>query len=228
MTLEKTGTRLYNNRVMSNDRWKEGSLVGKSDAIVSQAKIINIATSALLFVVGVLLLLPLMDLNTEKLVIGVLCLAVGAAKICGYFANDLYRIAFQYDMAIGLYALIFSVLFLVSPERFNAVFSTAIGSYVLLEGVFKLQIAFDARRFGMAQWHLMLGTALSLCAIGVLTVVSYYSDELSEALLRAIALMAVGAENAWITMYTVRVRAKKVRFSDWVEQEELQEDKEGA
>lgn len=200
----------------------------KSDTIVRQAKVINIATAAMLFVAGVLLLLPLMDLNTEKLVIGGLCLVIGAAKIYGYFANDLYRIAFQYDMAIGLYALIFSVLFLVSPERFNAVFSTAIGSYVLLEGVFKLQIAFDARRFGMAQWHLMLGTALSLCAIGVLTVISYYSDELSETLLRAIALMAVGAENAWITMYTVRVRASKERFTDWLEQAVLEEDEEDA
>lgn len=196
----------------------------KSDAIVKQAKIISIVTSAAQFVVGVLLLLPLMELNTEKMVIGALCLIVGAAKIYGYFANDLYRIAFQYDMAIGVYALIFSVLFLVSPERFNAVFSPVIGTYVLLEGTFKLQVAFDARRFGMMQWHLMLGTALTLCAIGVLTVISYYSDELNETLFRAIALMAVGAENAWITIYTVRVRAKKKKFADWLGQNALSEE----
>jgi uncharacterized membrane protein HdeD (DUF308 family) len=191
---------------------------------VKQAKIINIATATSLFLVGVLLLLPLMELNTEKFVIGGLCAVVGAAKIYGYFANDLYRLAFQYDMAIGLYALIFSILFLVSPERFNAVFSPVIGTYVLLEGTFKLQVAFDARRFGMLQWHLMLGTALTLCAIGVLTVISYYSDLLSETLFRAIALMAIGAENAWITLYTVRVRTKKKKFSDWVGQGALSEE----
>lgn len=199
--------------------------MGKHDDIVKQAKIINIATAAALFTVGMLLLLPLMELNTEKTVIGGLCAAVGAAKIYGYFANDLYRLAFQYDMAIGLYALIFSILFLVSPERFNDIFSTAIGSYVLLEAVFKLQIAFDARRFGMRYWRLILITALTLCVIGVLTVISYYMDELSEALFRAIALMAVGAENAWITMYTVRVRThKKECFTDWLRQTALTEE----
>ena len=156
--------------------------------------------------------------------IGTLCVAVGGAKICGYFANDLYRLAFQYDLAVGLFAAIFGVLFFVSPEKFNATYPTAIGSYALLEGTFKLQIAFDARRFGIRYWHLMLGTALTLCAIGVLTVVSYYSEALSETVLRAIALMAVGAENAWFTIYTVRSRAKKERFTDWLDQKVLEEE----
>ncbi len=198
--------------------------MGKSVDIVRQAKVISIASSACLFVAGFLLLLPLMEMNTERLVIGALCVAVGAAKIYGYFANDLYRLAFQYDMAVGLFAAIFGILFFVSPEKFNATYPTAIGSYALLEGTFKLQIAFDARRFGIRGWRLILASALALCAVGVLTVISYYSEELSETVLRAVALMAIGAENAWITLYTVRVRAKKERFTDWLEQQALTEE----
>ena len=38
--------------------------MGKSDAIVRQAKIISIASSVCLFVAGFLLLLPLMEMNT--------------------------------------------------------------------------------------------------------------------------------------------------------------------
>ncbi len=192
--------------------------------IVKRAKIINIAMSVALCLAGLLLLLPLLSPNHEKLLIGILCVAVGAAKICGYFANDMYRLAFAYDLAVGLFALVFGVLFLVSPEKFNAAFSNSIGSYVILESVFKCQVALDARRFGMRYWCPILLSAIGLGVIGILTMISFYSDELREDVMRSIALMAVGIENAWITIYTVRVRARKKKFTDWLDEETFHEE----
>lgn len=192
--------------------------------IVKPVKIINVAVSCCMCAAGLLLLLPLFRVGGEKFLIGLLCVVVGVAKMCGYFANDLYRLAFQYDLAIGLFALIFGILFLASPEKFDAAFSISIGSYVILESVFKLQIALDARRFGMQNWAWLLISALSLCVIGILTVISFYSDELQEDVLRGIALLAVGLENAWVTMYTVHVRAKKKEFAEWLADEKFEEE----
>ena len=185
--------------------------------IVRQTKFINVAVAVAMCAAGVLLFLPLMDHTAAKMLIGVLYVVVGLAKICGYFSNDLYRLAFQYDLAVGLFALIFGVLFLVSPARFDATLPNSIGSYAILESVFKLQIACDARRFGMRHWRPILFSAILLCAAGVLTVISSYSDELNEDIMRSVALIAVGVENAWVTMYTVHVRARKKKFDEWLE-----------
>ena len=168
--------------------------------IVKRAKAVNIAMSVALCIAGVVLLLPTLTENHQKLLIGILCVAVGAAKICGYFANDMYRLAFAYDLAVGLFALVFGVLFLASPEKFNAAFSNSIGSFVILEGVFKCQVALDARRFGMRYWCPILLSGAALGVIGILTVVSSYSDGLRGDIMRSVALIAVGIENAWVTI----------------------------
>lgn len=192
--------------------------------VVRQTKVMNVAMSAAMCVAGILLFLPILDHTGAKLLIGMLYVVVGLAKICGYFSNDLYRLAFQYDMAVGLFAVILGVLFLVSPERFNEAVPNSIGIYVILESVFKLQIAGDARRFGMKHWKPILFSAVLLCAVGVLTVISSYSDELDEGVMRSVALMAVGIENAWITVYTVRVRARKKKFGEWLKDDNFNEE----
>ena len=188
----------------------------KQRDMAGQAKILHIAVSVAMVATGILLLLPLFSPSIEKLLIGVLYVAVGSAKFCGYFVNDMYRLAFQYDLAVGLFAFIFGLLFLFSPERFDAAFANSVGSYVILESVFKLQISNDARRFGMRYWLPILISSIALCAVGVLTVVSSYADALREDVMRAVALMAVGVENARVTAYTVRVRARKKKFTEWV------------
>ncbi len=199
-------------------------MMGKHMDIVRQTKFINVAVAVSMCAAGVLLLLPLMDHTAAKMLIGVLYVVVGLSKICGYFSNDLYRLAFQYDLAVGLFALILGVLFLVSPERFNAAVPNSIGSYVILESVFKMQIGNDARRFGMRYWQPILLSAVLLCAVGVLTVISSYSDELNENIMRSVALIAVGVENAWVTMYTVHVRARKKKFDEWLKDENFDEE----
>lgn len=192
--------------------------------VVRQTKAMNVAISAAMCVAGILLFLPVLDHTGAKLLIGMLYVVVGLAKICGYFSNDLYRLAFQYDMAVGLFAVILGVLFLVSPQRFNEAVPNSIGIYVILESAFKLQIAGDARRFGMKYWSPILLSAVLLCAVGVLTVISSYSDELNENVMRSVALIAVGVENAWITVYTVRVRARKKKFDEWLKEDHFNEE----
>lgn len=186
--------------------------------IVRQAKILNISVALVMCGMGVLLFCPLFSAPVEKIIIGILCLSVGVAKLVGFFSHDVYRLAFQFDLAIGLFALILGTLFLVSPEEFDRALPTSVGIYAILESVMKLQIGLDARRFGMARWRSMVISAVVLCTVGILTVISFYSDEFREAVMLPLALIAVGMENAWITAYTVRVRSrKKKKFGDWLE-----------
>lgn len=184
-------------------------------SIVKQAKIINLIIHSLLSVAGlVLLLLNDLTIPQELIVISVLFILVGAAKILGYFSNDLYRLAFQFDFAIGIYLIIIGGLFLfVGKQDPQAIFKL-FGIYVLFDGLLKMQTAFDAKKFGMRKWIIVLITAIVLVMVGVMTLISQYSEPLPQFVFLAISFMLDGMVNIFITAYTVRVRAKKKNLEE--------------
>ena len=132
--------------------------------IVKSAKILNVISACLMFLAG-LLLLVVPNLGTtlgQRILLGILFGLTGAAKIFGYFSNDLYRLAFQFDFAVGIFCEILTLLIALMPEQVFGALPLLISVYVLLDALLKLQMSFDARRFGMKSWVALLVTALVL------------------------------------------------------------------
>lgn len=183
--------------------------------IVKEAKITHLVASILLFLVGIVLIawadiVPV----AVRWMVGVGFLIIGAARTLGYFANDLYRLAFQYDLAVGAFSIILGVLLFIYPDNLMTILPFGIGLYVLLDALLRLQTAFDAKLFGMKQWVGLLISAVLVGCVGVaLLVVSVRWDQ--PTILVGVAIALDGAENFWNTMATVRVRAKKEnRYAD--------------
>ena len=177
--------------------------------IVLEVKIIHTIASALMLLIGVFLLIwpEPGRVAVRYLMCGSLAL-MGAARVLGYFANDLYRLAFQYDLAMGAFCIIFGILIVIHPaESILFVLAYATGIYVLFDGLLKMQTAFDAKEFGLKQWIGLLVSAslVSVCGIIVLIGAVHWN----VLTLVAIAAIVDGAENIWNTMGTVRVRTKK-------------------
>ncbi len=188
----------------------------KHFGVVLGAKIINVVSAALMALAGGLLLfLPdLGAMAAQRILLGVLFALTGGAKIFGYFSNDLYRLAFQFDFAIGIFCELLALLLMFTPTRAFSTLPTLLAVYVVLDALLKLQITFDARRFGMHSWLLILITALVLCAVGAFAIVAVLQELMRPAAAVGLALAVDGLENTWITAYTVRVRARKKRFSE--------------
>ncbi|MBQ8356927.1 MAG: DUF308 domain-containing protein [Clostridia bacterium] len=182
--------------------------------IVKEARVIHVVASALLLLSGVLLIAWTDAGDTvTRWLLGANFAVLGAARVLGYFANDLYRLAFQYDLALGVFCVIFGVLIVIRPDSAENVIPYAIGMYVLLDGLLKSQTAFDAKAFGMKHWFGLLISSTLVCLCGIVVLVG--STMWTPRLLVGIALVLDGGENVWNTMGTVRVRAKKEdRFGD--------------
>lgn len=186
--------------------------------IVKEVRIIHVIVSALLFLSG-LFLITCPDIGglAARWLVGANLIITGAVRILGYFSNDLYRLAFQYDLAIGGLAAILGVLIFMYPDKVTELLPYVLGTYVILDGLFKLQTAFDAKQFGMKKWIglLISASAVSVCGITVLVGATAWD----RVILSGIALAVDAAENIWNTMATVRVRAKgQDRFEDLLEE----------
>lgn len=178
---------------------------------VKWAKVTNVISAALMCVAGVLLMcLP--DIQTavfQRRMLGALFFLTCATKILGYFSNDLYRLAFQFDLAVGVLSGLLALAIVLMPEETFARLPVFLIAYVMFDAVLKLQISVDAKRFGMRSWAAILTTSLALFFAAGFAVAALRMWGLSRSFSVGLALAADGVQNAWITMHTVRVRARK-------------------
>jgi uncharacterized membrane protein HdeD (DUF308 family) len=193
----------------------------KKIGIVPQAKYINVGVAGIVFLTGLYLLIFPDQLSiTARYVVAGMCALVGAAKMLGYFSNDMYRLAFQFDFAMGLFMFVIGVLMVIFRSASDNLLPLFIGLYTMIDGMQKAQIAIDAKKFGISMWPLILATAVVLTAVGITTAVNILKEFAAAHIMLGIALVADGCENAWITSYTVRVRATKKNLLDMLEDED--------
>ena len=121
------------------------------------AKIGYIVLSVLYCVLGILLFaLPDLSLTAIGIILGIGMIVFGIVKIIGYFSKDLYRLAFQYDLAFGILLIALGIVTLARPGGAMSFLCIVFGIPVLADGLFKIQISLDAKRFGIEKWWVVL------------------------------------------------------------------------
>ncbi|MBP5209385.1 MAG: DUF308 domain-containing protein [Clostridia bacterium] len=177
---------------------------------VLRAKTQHIAASVLMLLAGVFVIgWPHLG-DAVRWVVSSVFVLVGFTSLFGYFSNDLYRLAFQYDLAFGAFSAIFGVLCYFLPDRQGVVFLYGVCVYVLIDGLIKLQTAVEARRFGLRRWSVLLGTAIAVVTVAVTSFLLIFcgrNEGHKADYLLGVALALDGIENVWNTLYTVRIRA---------------------
>ncbi len=179
-----------------------------NDAIVKSAKIMHLCSAVIFVIAGILVALfanpdemPLYG-NT---IIGVASIVIGVTGIYGYFSNDMYRLAFQSDFALGIFNVIFGILLIINPMQLPVLLPTAIAILTILDGGNKSQIALEGQRFGIHKWYLVVLSALLEIALGIVLLLLTY-QEMDVRVWMGVAMGWVGITNFWTTMYTVRLR----------------------
>lgn len=183
--------------------------------IVKQAKISNLIIYSFMTVTGLIMLIFRgIPIHVEMIALSILCILVGGVKILGYFSNDLYRLAFQFDLAMGLFLVIIGIITLAVGNKDPLGTVRIFGVYIFLDGLLKLQTAVDAKKFGIAQWMVILFTAILMVGVGIVGLLASYLEQISQLILLYVSLILDGLANIWITAYTVRIRAKKKNLEE--------------
>ncbi|MBR6420139.1 MAG: DUF308 domain-containing protein [Oscillospiraceae bacterium] len=170
------------------------------------AKIGNIALAAALIAAGIgLLVKP--DVSTALVgdLVGIVLTLSGVFRLIGYFSKDLYRLAFQFDLIYGIVLIVLGIVTLTKPQNLLHVLSIAAGICVIADGLMKLRIAADSRRFGIRNSWLIAGTAVLTLALGLLLV--FCPAESVRLLTRCLGLvlLAEGVLNLITVIMTVKI-----------------------
>lgn len=190
--------------------------------VVRTAKISYIVMSALFCVLGIVLLAA-RDLSVSVLgvLVGAMLIAFGIVKLIGYFSRDLYRLAFQFDLALGIFLAVLGLIILLNPTRAMTFLCLMLGIAIMADGLFKLQTALDARRFGLRSWGLILAFALLTGAIGGLLAARPAESVRTLMILFGLSALFEGLLNLCVALFAVKIirREQPEVVETWFESE---------
>lgn len=165
----------------------------------------SIMTVCLILVGAILLFWPQMGLDTICKIYGIFLVIYGIAKLSGYFARDLFQLAFQFDLALGITMIVVSAAMIFHTQALLSVLTVCIGLFMLFDAALRVQTALDARRFGEERWWLVLALSILVALAGILLMLMPFTAQ--GVILRIVGLNLVldGALNFWLAKTTVKV-----------------------
>ena len=175
-------------------------------APIRTAKVLNIFMSMCLLAFGIAVLaVPDMSERILAVTMGAALIGCGVFRLIGYFSRDLFRLAFQYDLQLGI-ALVFLGCVLVAKSG-AALDLVCVGMGVALftDGTFKCSVALQAHRFGIKPWIVMLAAACVLCGFGVALAFIPAACEHALKVVLGVALVVFAADNLIVMFTTVKI-----------------------
>ena len=171
--------------------------------ILRAARIGYILMSITLCVLGVVLIV-VPDYSAVLLfrIGGIIMVLFGIVKILGYCSKDLYRLAFQHDLALGTLLVILGAVVIFHTAPVISVLCTMLGILLLADALLKIQVAIDSKIFGIKKWWMILCGAMLTGILGFLLMLRPSESARIILVLFGLSLMTEGLLNL-ITVLTV-------------------------
>lgn len=170
------------------------------------AKIGYIMISVLLCVMGIALIaVPDFSMMLLCRIGGGIMILFGMVKIVGYCSKDLYRLAFQFDLAFGILLMVLGVILITQTNTMIHVICIMLGVWVLADALLKIQIAIDSKAFGIRRWWLILAVAIMTGVAGFLLVFRPWESVQVVMLRLGIALITEGILNLVTILTAVKI-----------------------
>ena len=135
------------------------------------AKISYIIISAPLCVFGVVMMaVPELSVTVVGTVLGIAMIVFGIVKLAAYFSKDLFRPCIPVRSGLRHPAYSPSAFSCRPAGRRDELLLHRARHMCLTDGLFKIQIAIDAKRFGITKWWIVMVMAILTVAMGIVLV----------------------------------------------------------
>lgn len=196
-----------------------------SNKRIKAAKVGYIIISIMLCVLGIVLI-AVPDFSASLLcwIGGAFLILFGCVKIIGYFSKDLYRLAFQYDLAFGILMIVLGIALIVRTDTMGNILCIFLGICILADALLKIQISIDSKAFGIRQWWIILAVAIITGIAGFLLVLRPSESAQIVMILLGISLLFEGVLNILTILTAVKTIRNQKPFVIDAEYSEIEHD----
>ncbi len=177
-----------------------------SNKRLQMAKYGYIILSTLLCALGITLIaVPGFSISLLCWIGGILLILFGCVKIVGYISKDLYRLAFQFDLAFGILLISLGLILILRTNTMIHIICSLLGICILADALLKIQISIDSKSFGIHQWWMILTAAIITSVIGFLLLFRPYESAQMAMRLLGLAILAEGILNLVTVLTAVKI-----------------------
>ncbi len=181
-----------------------------SNKRLKTAKYGYIILSVLLCALGIVLIaFPGFSVSMLCWIGGILLILFGIVKIVGYVSKDLYRLAFQYDLAFGILLIALGAVLILRTDSMVHIICILLGVCILADALLKVQISIDSKMFGIRLWWMILAAAVLTGVAGFLLIFRPYESAQAVMILLGISLLTEGILNLITVLTVVKICNKK-------------------
>lgn len=137
--------------------------------------------------------------------LGILTAIFGALRVLQYFIRTPQGVGQRYDLAGGLFCLLIAALLILRAREVAAILSVIVGIFILIDSVFRLQVALDAHRTGVTAWGMMMILACISLLLGVLLVFDTFRGQAVISIIMGCALIYDALADLFTVFYVSRV-----------------------
>lgn len=173
---------------------------------IKAAKIGYVMISVFLCVMGIVLIaVPDFSVTLLCKLGGGIMMLFGLVKIIGYCSKDLYRLAFQFDLAFGILFMALGIILIIRTDAMVNLICIVMGICVLADALLKIQISIDSKVFGIQKWWLILTMAILTGVAGFLLVFQPSESIQVIVILLGISLITEGVLNLITILTAVKI-----------------------
>lgn len=171
-------------------------------------------------IIGLMLIgFPEFSMVAVCYIIGIMLIVLGVIKICAYFAQDKYNIAFQFDLALGILSVIIGVCAIIHHNWIINLLPIIIGIMIIADSLFTLQASIDAKRFGLPRWYLLLIFSAVSVILGLVLVFKSFKSAVAITILYGLGCFFIGFEKLVSIIYTTQRIKNKSKHNNTIDVE---------
>lgn len=158
---------------------------------------------------AILFFKPMSALNFMFKICGIVSILFGIVKIMGYFSKDIFQLAFQFDLILGIISCVIGCVSLFKTGLTIEILGAIVGVFVLADALSKVQTAIDAKKFGLESWRILMTAAVIASVTGILLLLFPLKGTGLVMRLLGLNLVIDGVLNLLIVQSTVKTIRRK-------------------
>ena len=133
----------------------------------------SVAISLLLIVLSFFMILkPLGTVNVLMLVLGYILIVDGLVHFISYFSIKTEYRFFSYELAQSILYILLGLIIVYNSNTISTALPVFLGIWIVIEGIFRIQIAFNLSGVRNVQWGIMLIMSMIEVLLGVILIIN--------------------------------------------------------
>ncbi len=160
-----------------------------------------------------------LSLNTLCIIIGSAAVVFGIIMIIVYSITPVMDVGKSGVLSIGMLCVVIGAILLIRPKELLGFIQVIAGLLLILDSVFKIQAAIDAKRLELGGWWTLLLMSLLALAMGIVMVLGIAADMII--IMLGASLILDGLQNLIHAIFSTTHRQRLVRLYKKSLEEEL-------